>query len=278
MMIYLSEIKHKLYLIFFLQFLFIGKSIAQEDCFPVQSSPPLMVEDRANMFSKAQILELENNLRQFQDSTSNQILVLTVESLCGMDKAQFATEIGHKWGVGQKKFDNGIVILIKPKFSKDDIGQVYIAVGYGLEGIIPDAISNRIVRKEMLPFLRKNDYYSAVYNAVVVVKKLATKEISSDEYAYKERNNSDKDTTIFNILTVIIVLLFVLVGRNKGGNNKGGGRRNSSNLWLLPFLMGGNSRGGSTFGSGGFSSGGFSGGFGGFGGGGFGGGGAGGSW
>ncbi|MEI4426640.1 TPM domain-containing protein, partial [Streptococcus agalactiae] len=83
-----------------------------------------------------QVQQLELKLSDFANKTSNQIAVVVVPELYGMDKAQLAYQIGQDWGVGQKKFNNGLIILIKPK-TEDSRGEVFIAPGYGLEGVLP---------------------------------------------------------------------------------------------------------------------------------------------
>ena len=82
---------------------------------PERPQPQRLVNDLADIFSSSQEQRMESALVAFADSTSNQIAVVSVPELYGMDKAQLAFEIGEKWGVGQQKFDNGVVILVKPK-------------------------------------------------------------------------------------------------------------------------------------------------------------------
>ena len=98
---------------------------------PSRPSPARLVNDLAGLFTDQQETELERMLVAFDDSTSNQIAVVTVNDLEGYEASEYATRIGIDWGVGSEKFDNGIVILVKPKTSS--AGQVFIAVGYGLE-------------------------------------------------------------------------------------------------------------------------------------------------
>ena len=124
---------------------------------PEKPYPPRLVNDLAGMFNQADINALERQLEDFSNRTSTQIVLVTVESLYGEDKAMVATEIGQKWGVGSANFDNGIVLLIKPK-TPNSKGEVFIAVGYGLEGVIPDAIAKRIVENEIIPSFKQNDY------------------------------------------------------------------------------------------------------------------------
>ena len=143
---------------------------------PSRPSPARLVNDLAEIFTPAQEVELERMLTAFDDSTSNQIAVVTVKDLEGYDASEYATRIGLDWGVGSEKFDNGVVILVKPKTNTP--GQVFIAVGYGLEGAIPDAYAKRIINNEMIPHFMQNDYFGGVYEACEIIMKLASGEIS----------------------------------------------------------------------------------------------------
>lgn len=245
---------------------------------PARPNPPRLVNDFASIFTPEQVGSLESILTDFANSTSNQIVVVTLNDLGGDVPAQLAFKIGDSWGVGQKSFDNGVVILIKPK--SETKGEAFIATGYGLEGAIPDAICKRIVTKEMIPSFRENDYYSGVKKGLDVIMKLASGEYSTAEYAKKTEDDGAAASIGVVIFVIVIALLFIIGGR-KGPKNLGGGggRRSGLGPWealfLASMLSGGGRRSSGGFGSGGGFGGG---GFGGFGGGGFGGGGAGGSW
>ncbi len=244
---------------------------------PARPSPPRLVNDFAGILSGKQANQLEHKLVAFNDSTSNQITVVIVKSLKGNDKAMFAYEIGEKWKVGRKKFDNGVVVLVKPKYGDRDRGEVYIAVGYGLEPAIPDATTKRIVDNEMIPDFKRGDYYGGIDNAVDVLMKLAAGEINSDEYNKQVGGNS-----IFAVIPFIIIILVFILIRISGSRSHSIGTRGSGSFWTALWLgsaMSNSSRSGSwnSFSGGGSGFGG-GGGFGGFGGGSFGGGGAGGSW
>lgn len=93
---------------------------------PQRPQPQRLVNDLASLFSAEQVSELENKLVDFSNKTSNQIVILTVNSLEGIDKSQFAYSIGEQWGVGQSKFDNGVVILIKPKLGNERVLYIFI--------------------------------------------------------------------------------------------------------------------------------------------------------
>ena len=111
-----------------------------QECFPQKQNK--LVYDEANVLSPEEESDLEKRLVAFADSTSNQITLVIVADLCGMDKYQFAIELGESWGVGQSKEDNGVVFLVKPK-TPDSKGEIFIAVGRGLEGAIPDITANK---------------------------------------------------------------------------------------------------------------------------------------
>lgn len=249
---------------------------------PQKPSPPRLVNDFASLFSSTEIQRIESALVAFSDSTSNQIVIVTVNSLEGMDKSQFAYSIGDEWKVGQSEFDNGVVILIKPKRGNER-GEAFIATGYGLEGALPDAICKRVVEREMIPRFKEEDYFGGVVAALNVIMPIAAGEYSSDEYASSGAEEGGIAAAVLVILFVIFVVVISAVSRKGGGGNYGGGGRKGPGLAELlilgSMLSGGRGRSGG-FGGGGFGGGGFSGGggFGGFGGGGFGGGGAGGSW
>lgn len=237
---------------------------------PKRPYPQRLVNDFAGIFTQSQRNELERILITVDDSTSNQICVVTVKDMGGMDKAQYATELGEEWGVGDKRFDNGIVILIKPK-TTGGRGELFIAIGQGLEGAIPDAIANRISDNIMIPYFKKNDYFGGTMAGIGYLYKLAKGEIDVDRLKSKKGGNG-----IFGLI-IIFVILAIIFSRRSGGSNGGHTSYGSS---IFPWLLLGGMSGGFGSGrsSGGFGGGDFGGGFGGFGGGGFGGGGAGGSW
>ncbi len=266
----LRKIFYSFYLMFFAVLL-----TAQD--IPSPQVPPRLVNDFADILSNSQERSLENKLVSFNDTTSNQITIVIVKSLNGYTPAMFATDIGLKWKVGQKEFDNGIVVLVKPKFSSSDKGHAYIAVGYGLEPVIPDAIAKRIVENEMLPNFREGDYFQGINKATDVLMKLAAGEISADMYGKSSGNG------LGALIPIILIIIVVFLLSKKGSSNRVISSRGSGSFWtaLMIGSLLSNSRSNSgswnnfTGGSSGFGGGG---GFGGFGGGSFGGGGAGGSW
>jgi len=159
---------------------------AQDDI-PARPNPPRLVNDLTQTLSPNQINSLEQKLANFSNTTSNQIVVIITNDLAGYDITDYADRIGDKWGVGQKKLNNGVVIVIKPKTGREK-GLARISVGYGLDGAIPDAITNRIIDNEMVPSFQQNDYYTGIEKSTNVLMALAVGEYNSDEYAQKNRS------------------------------------------------------------------------------------------
>ncbi|MDP4267561.1 MAG: TPM domain-containing protein [Bacteroidota bacterium] len=259
-------------ILFILVFFKIFFLYAQE--VPDRPNPPRLVNDFSGILSVDEKNTLEQKLVRFNDSTSNQIAIVIVNDLGGLDKADYAIQIGQKWGIGQKDKNNGIVILVKPIGDKGE-RKAFIAVGYGLESVIPDAIAKRIVENEMIPHFAKGEYYHGLDAATSVLMSLANKEFSSDQYA--KRTKAKETPWFFKLIPLFVIFFIFLLMKASARRRTTIGSNGSSILpfWAALFFM--NSMGGgrrSDFND--FSSG--SNDFGGFGGGDFGGGGAGGSW
>ncbi len=251
---------------FFLVFLSLFTStlvLSQKDDIPESTNRLVnnFSQEFPNFISEQEEEILEQKLEAFDKATSNQIVIIIVDDLNGYEPVEYATEIGEKWKVGQEKEDNGIVILIKPTGGKHE-RKYFIATGKGLEGAIPDAVCRQIEDNELLPNLKKGDYYAALDKTTDVLMSLAKGEFNSKEYSKKHKSKLPISKII--IIIIIIIVFIISVSKRGGGNG---------------YTMG---SGGIFFGGGGFgggSSGGSSGGgFGGFGGGDFGGGGSGGDW
>lgn len=245
-----------------------------------------LVNDFAGVLSSEQIVALENRLVAFADSTSNQILVAVYPELENDNEAAMAYEIGERMGVGQGKYNNGVVMLVKAKMNPSDFRAAFIATGYGVEGALPDALCSRIVREHMISFLKQDNYYQAIESGLDAIMPVLAGEISTDEFAGRQEDDGAVATAvIFMILFIFFIIILVKGSGNNDDNGKGGGGRKMSTLeklLLLDMLSGRSGRSGrggfGGFGGGGFGGGfgGGHGGFGGFGGGHFGGGGGGG--
>ena len=217
------------------------------------------VTDFTNTLAYSDWRSLETQLQKFEDSTSTQIAVVMISSLSGEDISDYSLKIAEANKIGQKGRDNGLVILI----AKND-RQIRFEVGYGLEGSLPDALCDQIIRNEMRPQFRDGNYYGGIKSAIDDVIKATRGE-------YKAEGQTRRKVTNWGggLITLIFIAIF-------GMSIFGGGRRYgiSSRGYSRSGFWGGG------FGGGGFGGGGFGGGGGGFSGGGgsFGGGGASGSW
>jgi uncharacterized protein len=231
--------------------------------------PPRLVNDYAGILTVEQREALEKKLKFYDDSTSNQVCVVIVPSLGGEDIADAALNLGRAWGVGNKKTNNGVVLLISANDRK-----LNISPGYGLEKALPDLICSQIIQSNIVPYFKGNDYYSGIDNGTDAIIQATKGEYKAPE-GYRNRGQEiDRGNFIFFIL-IALILLFVLSRINGGGGGDGGGTF-MSRRGYRPFIFPTGGLGGGGWGGGGSSSGG--GGFGGFGGGSFGGGGSSGSW
>ncbi len=235
--------------------------------FPEQPNPPKLVNDFADVLSQDQEYALEQKLIAFEDSTSNQLAIVLIKSLEGYEIADYAVQLALKWGIGSKK-NNGILLL-----AAIDDRKVRIEVGYGLEPVITDAISKRIITNDIKPFFKQSQYYEGL-DAATTDLFSASKGEFEGEYKYSKGKKKGKGIGIGVI--IFIIILFFILSRFGGGKGGRGGGGDFLTGMLLGNLLGGGHRGG---GWGDFSGGkGDFGGFGGFGGGSFGGGGSSGDW
>lgn len=236
------------------------------------------VTDRGELLSPVEERMLTEKLRSYADTTSTQIVVVTLQSLDGVPAADYAVELGRRWRVGQEGKDNGAVILV----SRDE-REAFIATGYGLEGSIPDAIASRIYRNIMVPHFRAGRFHSGISEAADALIAAARGEFAA-ERVEAPRRRQERGLDGATLFVLMIIAYFILSGVRSGGGGSGGGRRYRRRSGIPPVIIwGGGGGGGFGGGRGGFGGGGGGfggGGFGGFGGGGgsFGGGGAGGSW
>lgn len=240
---------------------------ALTDPIPARPDRTRFVEDYAQIFTAEQKADLETRLVAYNDTSSTQIVAVTVSTLSGLDISDFAVKLGHKWGVGgNEKKDNGVVILVAPNEHK-----TYIATGYGMEHKLTDAMSRRIIEQKMLPQFRAGNYYGGVLYAISSIQ-----EIMSGEYSADETSAGDGGDFLFFLFIIFLFIVFIIMlssafsKRNGKNSGWGGDSWTGGGTWT-----GGGWTGGTWTGGGGSSGGGS---WRGFGGGDFGGGGAGGSW
>ncbi len=200
---------------------------------PDPMSPPRMVNDFAGIFTPAELSDLENIVRNYHDSTTTQIYIVSVNTLDGDSPNSYASRLGEKWEIGQKGKDNGVLILIKPK-TGNERGQFYIATGYGVEARITDAMAGRIIDTYAIPYLQENDYYHAVKESVyAIIGQLAGEYAAGDTDKVSLFEKIGDYIACFCILPLFVFLMIfsknfrrlilfsLLFGRNSGGGRGG---------------------------------------------------------
>lgn len=239
------------------------------------AAPKGLVSDFTNTLSTGEVNALEHKLLAFEDSTSTQIAVVLVQSTDGYDVADYAVRLAKEWGIGQKKYNNGIILLAA-------LGDraVTIQTGYGIEGALPDVIAYRIIEDDIKPAFKRSDYYEGLNAATSSIISFVKGEYKADPS--RQKSEESGASGLGSILVVVVVFIVIaIISKGGGGNNRGGkvidGKGGSDLFWwmLLNGLGRGGFGGGDRNSGGGFGDGG---GFGGFGGGDFGGGGASGRW
>jgi uncharacterized protein len=235
----------------------------------IPPAPAAYFNDYAGVVSPGAAAALNAQLDQFERATSNQVLVAIYPHMQSDSSIEdYTVRVAQAWGIGQKGKKNGAALFI---FSQDHT--LFIQVGYGLEGVLPDALCKRIVDEQIVPRIRSNDWDGALQAGVQSI-------LAATQGEYKGNGQTDADSQsgqrgiplptlgIFFFLLILGPILrsfrhTVYTGRGRRSYWSGGGP------WIFPGGFGGGNTGGGGFGGGG----GFSGG-----GGSFGGGGAGGSW
>jgi uncharacterized protein len=229
----------------------------------IPPKPAGYFNDYAGIVFKEAALRFNEELAQFERETSNQIVVAVFPKMqSDSDIADYTQRVAQAWGVGQKERRNGAVFFV---FVQDR--KMFIQVGYGLEGALPDATCFDITEFQVKPRFRANDYEGGLAIGIDSILKAVRGEYKgSGKTVAEEHRGGGAPSLVFFIIFVIALIVISNIVRRLGGysySSQGGGP--------IFVPMGGGGGGRSSGGGGGFS--GFSGG-----GGSFGGGGAGSSW
>src|ERR1043166_181276 len=203
--------------------------------------PPLTgrVVDQANLLSPEQAQQLSQRLDALQRATSRQLVVATVPSLQDLPIEDYGYQLGRAWGIGQRGANNGIILLVAPNEHK-----VRIEVGYGLEGIVTDALSSQIINQQILPHFRSNppDYAGGIIAGTnALIQQLQAPPEAAEQAAVaalqaanQEKASSHQRHRNSGIGTMIVwggILLFIVLpalGAGLGGRRYRGGRHGVS--------------------------------------------------
>lgn len=228
------------------------------------------VYDYAKVLSETEKAQLEEKLVRYSDSTSTQIVIVTIESLKGEDVSQLATNWAQTWGIGQAKEDNGVIILLAKAEKK-----IAINPGYGLEDRLTAGTGGEIIRNSIIPEFKAGSYFNGLDKGTTAII-----DVFKGKYKATRKQNKGEKFPILPFIVIIVIVLILFSRNKKGGGNSGGsggfgGGPSILDILVLSSLASGNRGGFGGSSGGGFGGGGFGGGFGG---GGFSGGGSSGSW
>ena len=195
------------------------------------------VVDNAHIIDPLVKKSLENILAEHEKNTSDQIVVVTLQSLQGYTIEEFGYQLGRKWGVGTKEKNNGVLLIVAPNER-----EMRIEVGYGLEGYLTDAKSKIIIENEIIPYFKKGDYSGGVLNGTKSIIK-----VLNGDYVVTKKRNARNNSTYEDIFIIVFVLfsIYLIFFGSKGGGSSGRGGGS--------FGGGGFSGGGGSFGGGGSS-------------------------
>lgn len=238
-----------------LLFVICGCGDKEKDKYP-KPTEAFFVNDFADLMTEQDEIKICEQGEALQEKTSAQAVVVTLESLDGKEISEYATDISNEWGIGDGDKDNGVVVLI----SEED-EEIYISIGDGLEGALPDSKTGRIIDNYAMPHLSSGDYsiaLASVYNAIVNEVYIEYGIEPADDYTpiatLPEGHQTVQEQTgkvlISWIVLVVIIVLYVLVFGKRGLFIFGAPR----------FFGGFHFHGGGGFHGGGSSFGGFSGG------------------
>jgi uncharacterized protein len=223
---------------------------------PIPSQGGKMVHDETGILSQQTARALEEYIMRQTDSTSNQLGILIIKSLQGENIDDFTFRVFSEWKLGQQGKNNGVLLLIALEDRK-----VRIEVGPGLEGVLTDLQSNRIIRNEIAPRFRDNRYEEGVKAAVVAINQAIQGEYTNENPQENRGRPAKKNSPLFTTLLVLLIIIFLSRRRGGGGGRGGGYWSSRGGGWMGPMIGGGGFGSGSGGGFGGnFGGGGFSGG------------------
>ena len=215
------------------------------------------VVDQADLLSPEDERELTAHLKALEEKSSDQLVVVTVPSLQGYTIEDFGFQLGRHWGIGTAELDNGALLIVAPNERK-----VRVEVGYGLEPILTDALSNIIIENAILPRFRAGDFAGGIKDGVRDLTLSLTGDAAEVEARARARHDADKvpiDWFTILLYIAIFLLLMYLMRNSTYVVPEGSSRRNDRSGWGSGGGWSGGGGGGFSGGGGGFGGGGSSG-------------------
>lgn len=187
----------------------------------IKPTKEFFVNDFAEVITAQDKQAIYSQGAALQEKTGSQAVVITVEELDGEPIEEYALEVGREWGVGDEEKDNGIVVLLSEKDR-----EIYIAVGYGLEGALPDSKVGRIIDTYAMPKLSTNnfsggllDVYNAIVNEIYLEYGIETTPnyIPIENLPETQKENSASKVIISWIVLIVLVILYIIIFGGRGG-------------------------------------------------------------
>lgn len=201
---------------------------------PVQSAPQFpsltgRVVDQAGLLSSQTRNYLTSILEQHEQATSNQVVVVTLKSLQGEEIADYGYQLGREWEIGHAGRDNGVLLIVALKERK-----VHIAVGYGLEGTLTDALSKNIIETVITPRFKKGDMEGGIIEGTRAI--LA---VIEGTYEPQKRGRSTEFSNAFDFFGAAVILSMIFGGsvRHFIGNRLVSSTAMGGIAWLIGFLL-----------------------------------------
>lgn len=169
------------------------------------------VIDQAGLLDASAEKALTEQLAAHEAETSNQIVVVTVNSLEGYDDADYALKLGRAWGIGTEEKNNGVILLVAPNERK-----VRIEVGYGLEGALPDGLAGQIIRRDILPSFKESEFSTGIQSGVKAILQAVVGEYKAESRPSRNRRNSNDKAFGFIPLFFIGMVALPALLRTRG--------------------------------------------------------------
>lgn len=172
-----------------------------------------LVYDYAHVIDSAYYNTIRDSLRNLYMYNKVQVVVITVESLDGMDIEEYCQQLFQEWGIGDKKNNNGVLVLVKPKTATSN-GKVRIHTGYGAEGALPDLLCKKIQTDSMIPSFKENNYGLAILKAVNLISPAMKGEYPQEIATFLKEKEEEKESNAriaVIVYTIIYLLIFGLV-------------------------------------------------------------------
>ena len=218
--------------VIFAALLFLIPAAAQAD----PSFPKLTgrVVDDAHVLAPDQAQALTAKLEAFDQSTRQQVVVATIPDLQGYDIDDYGYQLGRAWGIGQKGANNGIVLIVAPNEHR-----VRIEVGYGLEGVLTDALSGKIIREQITPRFKAGDMAGGInagVDEIIRVIQLPPEEQQKLVAQASQRHKANPGDIFKAIIIVIVILFFIMISAVRAVS-RGGQRYRGGGSGISPIVV-----------------------------------------